>query len=264
MWNYPEIDPVAFALGPLKVHWYGLTYLGGLGLAWWLALVRSRKFGQWQAQQIADLIFYGALGIVLGGRVGYMLFYGWADLVENPLNLLKVWQGGMSFHGGMLGVAIALYLFAQKQGRGFFEVTDFVAPLVPVGLGLGRIGNFINAELPGRISDVPWALVYPAETVGRHPSSLYQFSLEGPILFIVLYGFSARLRPNMAVTGLFLTCYGLFRIFTEFFREPDAHLGFIALDRFTMGQLLSLPMVLVGLGMLVYAYRRDGSARSGA
>jgi phosphatidylglycerol:prolipoprotein diacylglycerol transferase len=264
MWNYPEIDPVAFAIGPLKIHWYGLTYLAALGLAWWLALLRSRRFGQWQEQQIADLIFYGALGIVLGGRVGYMLFYGLADLADNPLNLLKVWQGGMSFHGGMLGVFIALYLFARKQNRRFFEVTDFVAPLVPLGLGLGRIGNFINAELPGRVSDASWAVVYPGDTIARHPSSLYQFIFEGPILFIVLFGFSARSRPRMAVSGLFLTCYGLFRIFTEFFREPDAHLGFIAFDQFTMGQLLSAPMVLIGFGMLVYAYSRGNSARSGA
>ncbi len=262
MWNYPEIDPVAFALGPLKIHWYGLTYLGGLGFTWWLALIRSRRFGQWQEQQIADLIFYGALGIVLGGRIGYMLFYGWADLADNPLNLFKVWQGGMSFHGGMLGVFIALYIFARKQGRSFFEVTDFVAPFVPVGLGLGRIGNFINAELPGRISDLPWAVVYPGDTIGRHPSSLYQFGFEGPILFIILYTFSARSRPRMAVSGLFLTCYGLFRVFTEFFREPDAHLGYIAFDRFTMGQLLSLPMALAGIGLLIYAYSRAEKTRA--
>lgn len=256
MWDYPVIDPVAIALGPLKIHWYGLTYLAGLGLAWWLALRRARQFGQWQEQQIADLIFYGALGIVLGGRIGYMLFYGWADLENNPLNLFKVWQGGMSYHGGMIGVFVALYLFSRKQGREFFEVSDFIAPFVPVGLGLGRIGNFINAELPGRITDVPWALVYPGDTVGRHPSSLYQFAFEGPILFVILYTFSAASRPRMAVSGLFLTGYGVFRIFTEFFREPDAQLSFVAFNWVTMGQVLSLPMVVVGLGILVYAYTR--------
>ena len=237
MWNYPQIDPVALGIGPLQIHWYGLTYLGGLGLTWWLALRRSRQGERWQEQQIADLIFYGAMGIVLGGRIGYMLFYGWTDLGEDPLSIFKVWQGGMSFHGGMLGVFLALFLFARKQGWEFFEVSDFVAPFVPLGLGLGRIGNFINAELPGRITDVPWGVIFPGDTVARHPSSLYQFMIEGPLLFVILYTFSASARPRMAVSGLFLVCYGMFRICTEFFREPDAHISFIAfnwlyLDRF--------------------------------
>jgi phosphatidylglycerol:prolipoprotein diacylglycerol transferase len=256
MGNYPEIDPVAVSLGPIQIHWYGMTYLAGLALAWWFAHRRSGKTGQWSSEQISDLIFFGALGIVLGGRLGYMLFYGWQDLVNDPSNLFKVWQGGMSFHGGMLGVFIALYLFARKNKRTFFEVSDFIAPFVPLGLGCGRLGNFINAELPGRVTDVPWALIYPGDTVARHPSSLYQFFFEGPVLFTLLYVYSARSRPRMAVSGLFLLGYGIARIFTEQFREPDAHIQFIAFGWLTMGQALSTPMLICGLAFMWYAYSR--------
>jgi phosphatidylglycerol:prolipoprotein diacylglycerol transferase len=254
MWEYPEIDPVAISLGPLQIHWYGLSYLAGLGLVWWLSLRRARKTDQWTDAQISDLIFFGALGIVLGGRLGYMLFYGWQDLVNDPSTIFRVWQGGMSFHGGMLGVFVALYLFGRRNSRTFFQVSDFVAPFVPLGLGLGRLGNFINAELPGRVTDVPWAVIYPGDTVPRHPSSLYQFALEGPVLFAILYGYSIRTRPRMAVSGLFLAVYGAFRLFSELFREPDAHMQFIAFGWLTMGQALSAPMLVIGMIFVWYAY----------
>ncbi len=256
MWRYPDIDPVAISIGPVNIHWYGISYLAGLGLAWWLALRRSRKTGQWTDDQISDLIFFGAMGIVLGGRLGYMLFYGWQNLQHDPFSILKVWQGGMSFHGGMLGVFVALFLFGRRNNRTFFEISDFIAPFVPLGLGLGRLANFINTELPGRITDVPWALIYPGESVGRHPSSLYQFTLEGPLLFTVLYSYSIRTRPRMAVSGLFLIGYGFLRIFSELFRAPDPQLQFIAFGWLTMGQALSVPMLIFGIAFLWYAYTR--------
>jgi|TARA_Y100000310_G_scaffold328621_1_gene397044 phosphatidylglycerol:prolipoprotein diacylglycerol transferase len=262
MWQYPNIDPVAIAVGPVKIHWYGLTYLAGLALAWWLMLVRSREDPRWTEEQIADLIFYATIGIVLGGRVGYMLFYGFDDLIEDPLALFKIWQGGMSFHGGMLGVFAAICLYGRKHGRHPFDVTDFVCPVVPIGLGLGRIGNFINAELPGRETDVAWALVYPGEVIGRHPSSLYQAFLEGPVLLAVLWLYSSRPRAGMAVTGMFLTGYGSLRLFSELFRSPDPHLMFIAFGWLTMGQLLSAPMVLLGIAFLWHAGRVNQPAKS--
>jgi phosphatidylglycerol:prolipoprotein diacylglycerol transferase len=263
MWHYPEIDPVALSLGPIQIHWYGVTYLVGLSLAWWLLRKRALSSERWTADQITDLIFYGAIGIVLGGRIGYMLFYGWANLVENPLDLFKVWQGGMSFHGGMIGVILAEYLYTRKHRFSFIEIVDFIAPAAPLGLGMGRLGNFINAELPGRVTDVPWALIYPGDSVGRHPSSLYQFALEGLVLFLILYFFSIRTRPHMAVSGLFLLLYGGFRCFSELFREPDAHLQFVAFGWLTMGQALSSPMVILGMIFLYLAYSRSGRASSG-
>ena len=260
MWEYPIIDPVAVAIGPVKVHWYGLTYLAGLGLAWWLMLVRSRDDSTWTSEQIADLIFYATLGIVVGGRLGYMLFYGFSDLIENPLALFKIWTGGMSFHGGLLGVIAALFLFARKQGKHPMDVTDFVCPVVPIGLGLGRIGNFINTELPGRETDVPWALIYPGEAVARHPSSLYQALLEGPVLLGLLWWYSSSPRATMATSGMFLTGYGSLRLFSELFRSPDPHLMFIAFGLLTMGQLLSLPMILLGVAFLWHARRIERPA----
>jgi phosphatidylglycerol:prolipoprotein diacylglycerol transferase len=256
--NYPHIDPVAFSLGPLKIHWYGILYLVAFTSAWWLGRYRARQPNSgWRAEQIEDLIFFGALGVVLGGRIGYVLFYNFAAFLDNPLMLFEVWQGGMSFHGGLLGVMLAIGLYARKQQRGYFEVLDFVAPLVPLGLGAGRIGNFINGELWGRVSDVPWAMVFPGGgPEPRHPSMLYEFFLEGIVLFLIIWFYSSKPRPTMAVSGLFGACYGLFRILVEFVRMPDAHIGYMAFGWVTQGMLLSLPMVVIGVGMIFYAYSK--------
>ncbi len=258
MLSYPNIDPVALSLGPLQIHWYGIMYLVAFSSAWWLGRYRARQPDSgWKPEQIEDLIFYGALGVVLGARIGYVLFYNFGAFTDNPLMLFKVWEGGMSFHGGALGVLFAMWLYARKQGRGYFEVTDFIVPLVPLGLGAGRLGNFINGELWGKVSDVPWAMVFP--TGGpepRHPSMLYEFLLEGIVLFLILWFYSRKPRPAMAVTGLFGVGYGLFRTMVEFVRMPDAHIGYLAGGWLTKGMELSMPMVVIGAGMMVYAYRR--------
>ncbi len=261
MWHYPQFDPVAISLGPLSIHWYALSYLVGISLAWWMLGVKSRrqKLG-WSAEEISDIMFYAVLGIILGGRIGYMLFYGYAALADNPLLIFQLWKGGMSFHGGMIGVFVALFLYGRKHGRSFFDISDFVAPVVALGLGSGRIGNFINGELPGRVTDVPWSAIYPGDLVGRHPSSLYQALLEGPVLFAILWIYSSRPRPRMAVSGLFLVSYGFLRMISELFREPDGHIGFIAFDWLTQGQLLSLPMVLFGMIFLYMSYQSESSS----
>lgn len=263
----PHIDPVAvefgpfhigsYEIGPLQIHWYGIMYLVGFAAAWWLGRYRARRpESGWSVAQVDDLIFYGALGVILGGRFGYILFYNFKAFLENPLILFKVWEGGMSFHGGLIGVLIALALFARKFDKRWLAVVDFTAPLVPLGLAAGRMGNFINGELWGRPTDVPWAMVFPgAGSVGRHPSQLYEFALEGAVLFAILWWFSSKPRPAGAVSGVFAIGYGLFRIFVEFFREPDAHIGYLAFGWVTEGQLLSLPLVLVGIGLLWWAYR---------
>ncbi|TXS94305.1 prolipoprotein diacylglyceryl transferase [Parahaliea maris] len=259
MLPYPQIDPVAFAIGPAKVHWYGLAYLTGLAFAWWLAVRRSaRPDSPVAREQVDDLIFYGALGVVLGGRLGYALFYGGEQLAADPSWLLRVWQGGMSFHGGFLGVLLAMFLYARRQRIRFGSLMDFVAPLVPVGLGLGRLGNFIGQELWGRASDVPWAMVFPRDPLqlARHPSQLYQFALEGVVLFVIMMIYSSKPRPAWAVSGVFSLAYGCLRFFVEFFREPDAHLGFQALGWVTRGQILCLPMIALGLFLLWYAHRQ--------
>ena len=255
MLNYPQIDPVALQLGPLKIHWYGLMYLGGFLAAWWLANWRAAQPGSgWNKAQVSDLIFYCAVGVVLGGRLGYVLFYNFERFLADPLWLFAVWEGGMAFHGGLLGVIAAIAWFARKYRKTFFGVADFVAPLVPIGLGLGRLGNFIGGELWGRATELPWGMVFPrADELARHPSQLYQFALEGVVLFSLLWWFSSKPRPAMAVSGLFLAGYGSFRFVVEFAREPDSHLGYIAFDWLTMGQLLSLPMVLVGIGLMGFA-----------
>ncbi|MFM7119945.1 MAG: prolipoprotein diacylglyceryl transferase, partial [Gammaproteobacteria bacterium] len=259
------------ALGPLAVRWYGLAYLAAFTLAWWLGRRRAaRPDSGWSAQDVADVIFAGAVGAVLGGRIGYTLFYGFAELVRDPLYLLRIWEGGMSFHGGLIGTLIGLAWFARQTGRAFWSVSDFVAPLVPTGLGLGRLGNFANTELPGRVTDSAFGVVFPCaadavrslnpmcmgawESLARHPSSLYQAVAEGLVLFALVWWFAARPRGTGAISGVFLLGYGSLRIVTETFREPDGHIGFLAMG-FTMGQLLSIPMVLIGILLLVRARR---------
>ena len=261
MLTYPVIDPVAVALGPVKVHWYGLMYLLGFAAAWWLAVRRSqRSWAPVRRAQVDDLIVYAALGVVIGGRLGSGLFYNFDIWRADPLWIFRIWEGGMAFHGGLLGVLTALWLFGRKLRQPFLAVADFVAPLVPIGLGLGRIGNFIGQELWGRPTDLPWAMVFPRdpEQLARHPSQLYQALLEGLVLFALLFWFSRRQRPTGAVGGLFLALYGLFRFLVEFVREPDRNIGFDLFDWLTRGQLLSLPMILAGLLLIGWAY---GSAR---
>lgn len=258
MLTYPHIDPVAFSVGPVSVHWYGIMYLIGFAGAWWLAQLRAkRRFAPLTPEQVGDLIFYGALGVVLGGRLGYVLFYNFDYFLEHPLWLFYIWEGGMSFHGGLLGVLAALFLYGRKLGLNVLVLTDFIAPMVAIGLGAGRIGNFIGGELWGRVSEVPWAMVFPgAGPLPRHPSQLYQFALEGVALFVILWWYSAKPRPRMAVSGLFLVCYGVFRFAVEFFRQPDQHLNFVAFGWVTMGQVLSLPMIAVGIVLMMQGYRR--------
>ncbi len=257
MLTYPDINPILLQIGPLKIHWYGMMYLAGFGMAWWLGNRRLRHNTIFTSEQLSDLIFYAAIGIVLGGRFGYILFYDLANYIAEPLNMFKIWQGGMSFHGGFIGVLIAVWLYARKLNLPFFKVTDFIAPLIPFGLGAGRIGNFINGELWGRHTDLPWGMVFSQiDNIPRHPSQLYQAILEGLVLFAILWFFSKRPRPIMAVSGLFLIFYGLFRFLVEFVREPDYHLGFIAFDWMTMGQILTIPMLIVGIVLIKLAYRR--------
>ena len=261
MLTYPDIDPVAISLGALKVHWYGLMYLVAFVVGWWLGTLRTRRDGtQWRAEEISDMLFYFALGAILGGRIGYTLAYNFASFVEDPLMILRIWEGGMSYHGGMVGVFVAMWLFGRSTGRTFFQVTDYLAPLVPLGLGAGRLGNFINGELWGRPTDLPWGMVFPfVDPLPRHPSMLYELLLEGIVLFAILWIYSRKPRPTMAVSGLYLLGYGVFRFAVEFVRVPDAHIGFLAFDWLTMGHLLSLPMILIGFAFMVHAYRRtDG------
>lgn len=280
---FVAIDPVAFAIGPVQVHWYGITYLLAFLFFWaggtWL--VRRRPWWGWTAQDISDMLFYGMLGVVIGGRLGYVLFYGFDSLLQDPLFLFRITDGGMSFHGGLLGVIAAMAWMARRSGRSFWHVSDFVAPLVPVGLGLGRIGNFIGGELWGRISDVPWAMVFAnavqpggwasseleaawrsgsLDHLARHPSQLYQALGEGLLLLLLLAWYSRVPRPLGAISGLFLAGYGVARLVAEFFREPDGHIGYLAGGWLTMGMLLSLPMVLAGVGLILFAYRKEAHA----
>jgi phosphatidylglycerol:prolipoprotein diacylglycerol transferase len=249
MFTYPYINPVAFSIGSLQVHWYGLMYLLGIIGGWLLAHWRNKYYQlNWTSQQISDLIFYAAIGVILGGRIGYMLFYQLPQLLHDPLTLFKVWEGGMSFHGGLLGVIVALLFFSHKSGKLFWEVGDFVAPLVPLGLGAGRIGNFINGELWGRVTDMPWGMIYPhVDNQPRHPSELYEFGLEGVALFLLVWIYARKPRPVGRVSAVFLIGYALCRIIAEFFRQPDPQLGYLAFGWLTMGQVLSMPMLLLGL-----------------
>jgi phosphatidylglycerol:prolipoprotein diacylglycerol transferase len=281
MWEYPGFDPVALQLGPLAIRWYGLTYLVGIGGAWWLARRRAQQPGAVvTAMQVDDLVFYVALGVILGGRIGYMFFYGFDQLLENPLNLLRIWEGGMSFHGGLLGVILAFVLYARKIGANYIDVADFSAPMVPIGLGAGRIGNFINGELWGKPTDSPFGMlvrtadlppesawgvegicrqlgVTPCE-IRLYPTQLLEFALEGIVLFTILWLYSARPRPRLAVAAMFLLCYGVFRFGVEFLRLPDAHIGYLAFGWLTMGQVLTFPMIIGGAAGLAWAYRRGG------
>lgn len=263
MLTYPDIDPVAFSIGPLTVHWYGLMYIVAFSAAWLLARHRSRSkpwLSHWTDQQLSDLVFYGALGAVLGGRFGSVLFYNFDRFLADPLWLLRVWEGGMSFHGGFLGVMLAFYVYSRKLKRPWFDVLDFIAPFAPLALGFGRLGNFIGGELWGRATTVPWGMVFPhVDEVPRHASQLYQAFLEGVVLFAVVWWFSSKPRPRYAVAGLFGLGYGLQRFFVEFFREPDQWLGFVALNWMTMGQVLSLPMIIAGAALLVIAYRKPNA-----
>jgi phosphatidylglycerol:prolipoprotein diacylglycerol transferase len=270
--HYPIIDPIIFSIGPIALRWYGLMYLLGFAAVYWLGARRMHTHpGNWDSEQISDLVFYGALGAVLGGRVGYVIFYNFSNFLADPLYLFRVWEGGMSFHGGFLGVLVALLLFASKTNRHFLQVTDFIAPLCPIGLGLGRMGNFINMELPGRVTDSAFGIIFHCdavrglralclgswESVARHPSSLYQAFTEGLLLFCLLWFVSIKPRPMGHISGLFLVGYGSFRFITEFFRSPDSHIGFVLLDAFSMGQLLSLPMIIAGVLLILWARRRN-------
>ena len=252
MFIHPQFDPVALSLGPVAVRWYGLMYLAAFltALALGRQRIRSQPEAGWTVRDMDDLLFYGVIGVVLGGRLGYVLFYKLGDYLREPLHVFMVWEGGMSFHGGFLGVVVAMALFARQRGRHWLAVTDFVAPLVPAGLGLGRLGNFINAELWGRPADLPWAVVFPqVDALPRHPSQLYEMALEGAVLFVILWVWSARPRPVGAVSGMFLVGYGTLRFAVEFTREPDSFLGLLTLG-FTMGQWLCVPMVLAGFWLL--------------
>ena len=256
---HPDFDPVAFALGPLQVRWYGLMYLLGFVAGWALGRYRAKRPGSgWTAEQVDDLVFYIALGVILGGRVGYILFYGFGSFLHNPLTLFRIWEGGMSFHGGFLGVLLAMALFARKYRRGFWPTVDFIAPLIAPGILFGRLGNFINGELWGRVTDLPWGMVFrqTGDGLPRHPSQLYEAALEGVALFVIVWLFSAKPRPTMAVSGVFALAYGIFRFLVEFVRQPDPQLGYLAFGWLTMGQVLSLPLIAVGAVLLSLAYRR--------
>lgn len=251
MFVYPHIDPVLVQLGPIKIHWYGTMYLLAFLTAWLLGRWRIRHYQlSWTTEQLSDLIFYAALGVIAGGRLGYMLFYQPAILFTKPWELFYIWQGGMSFHGGLIGVAISLIVFSRMVKKPVMEVLDFTSLLVPSGLAFGRIGNFINGELWGRVTDVPWAFIFPhVDGNPRHPSQLYECALEGVLLFALLWLYARKPRPNGAISALFLIGYGLARFTVEFFRQPDAFLGFVAFRWMTMGQLLSLPMIVLGAVM---------------
>lgn len=255
---HPEFDPVAISLGPIAIRWYGLMYLAAFALFFFLGRYRARR-DEWRSVSYAlidDLLFYGVLGVIIGGRLGYVLFYKPGYYAAQPLEIFAVWQGGMSFHGGFLGVLAAVWYVARKYRIEWLRLTDFIAPLIPCGLAAGRLGNFINGELYGRPADVPWAMLFAhGGPVPRHPSQLYQFALEGLLLFALLWLYSTRPRPAGAVSGMFLIGYGAFRFIAEYFREPDDFLGLLALG-FSMGQWLSLPMVVLGAGLLAYAFRK--------
>ncbi len=263
--EFPQIDPVIFQIyGPIGLNWYGLTYLAGFAGAWLLGTYRAKKpHSPFTPEQVSDFLFYAFLGVIIGGRVGYVLFYNFGLFIEDPMYLFRIFEGGMSFHGGLLGVLASFWYFARKTGKTFATISDYFAPMAPIGLATGRIGNFINGELWGKPTDVesvPWAMIFPSAPGGlesgvyRHPSQLYEFALEGVVLFIILYYFSKKPRPALSVSGLFLLGYGAFRFIVEYWREPDDHLRAMA-EYISMGQLLSLPMVFAGIAMIVWGYK---------
>jgi len=253
---HPQIDPIAFSIGPLAVRWYGLMYLVGFGLAWWLGTRRiAKNRAPVTKAQFDDLIFLAVLGVIIGGRLGYVLFYKPGHYATHPLEIFAVWQGGMSFHGGLLGVMAAMLFAARKHRVDYLRLMDFVAPLVPLGIAAGRLGNFINGELYGRVTDGPWGMVFRgAGDAPRHPSQLYQFALEGLLLFVILWIFSASERRRGEVSAMFLLGYGVLRFIAEFGREPDAFLGLLAFG-LSMGQWLCLPMIAGGLALFAWARR---------
>ena len=255
---HPQFDPVAIHLGSFGVHWYGLMYLTGfLGfLLLGKYQIKQKPWFGWKAQMLDDALFYGALGVILGGRLGYVLFYQLGDYIQHPLDIFKVWQGGMSFHGGFLGVLVAMFFFNKKYPQPWLKVMDFVAPLVPIGLGAGRLGNFINGELWGRATNSSYGMIFPqVDMIARHPSQLYELALEGVLLFCILWWFSRKQRPVGAISALFLLGYGSFRFLVEYTRQPDANLNLLALG-LSMGQWLSLPMIALGIWMLSAAYQK--------
>jgi phosphatidylglycerol---prolipoprotein diacylglyceryl transferase len=262
MLTYPHINPIAVSLGPLRVHWYGIMYLLGFVGGWWLARHRARRPGStWVPLEIDDLIFYCAIGVIFGGRLGWCIFYGHDVIAESWLNIFHIWDGGMSFHGGMMGVLAACIVFARVKRKSVADVLDFVAPLPGIGLFFGRLGNFINGELWGKPTDLPWGFGVPdaqGVLISRHPSQLYEATLEGLVLFLILLWFTRKPRPRLAPTGLFLLLYGCGRFVVEWVRLPDANIGYLVHTNWlTMGMLLTTPMILVGAGMLLYAYRRN-------
>ncbi len=267
---YPHIDPVAISIGPiagvgpLRIHWYGIMYLIGFTAAWWLAKRRARVAGStWNALDIDDLIFYSAMGVILGGRLGWCLFYGRDVIAENWLNLFRVWDGGMSFHGGLLGVVVAAMVFARVKLKNIPDVFDFLAPLPGIGIMAVRCGNFINGELWGKPTDLPWGVGVPnalGELVARHPSQLYEAALEGLVSFVVLWWFTSTSRPRLSPSGLFLLVYGCGRFVVEWVRLPDSNIGYLVGNWLTMGMLLTTPMILIGAGMLIYAYQYNVSS----
>jgi phosphatidylglycerol---prolipoprotein diacylglyceryl transferase len=272
--HYPNFNPVAFQIGPVKisdyvigpllVHWYGIMYLLGFLLAWTLGVYRAKtKETIWSGDRVgdrfADFIFYAALGVIIGGRLGSVFFYNIHEFLKNPVMLFEIWQGGMSFHGGVIGVITAVAFYAWRNKMSFLDLTDYAVPLIPIGLGLGRLGNFINGELWGRVTNVPWAMVFPNApgNLPRHPSQLYELFLEGIVLFIILWVYSSKPRPRASTSGLFVLLYGVFRFSVEFFRQPDANLGFLFNTGWlTMGQLLSLPMIFLGAIIVVASYKK--------
>jgi phosphatidylglycerol:prolipoprotein diacylglycerol transferase len=254
--THPNIDPIAFSIGPLAVRWYGLMYLAGFAIGWWLG---ARRIAKGQAPitraQLDDLLFLIVLGVILGGRLGYVLFYKPGYYASHPLEIFAIWQGGMSFHGGLLGVMFAMVFAARRYGVDYVRLMDFLAPLTPLGFAAGRLGNFINAELPGRVTDLPWAMVFPGtDGAPRHPSQLYQFALEGVALFVFLWWFSSKPRPRGQVSAMFLLGYGVLRFVAEFAREPDSFIGYLALG-LTMGQWLCLAMIAAGAALLAWSRR---------